>query len=172
MATTLKISEMVEADLPLDGTEDMEIVQDGFTRRCSTQDVADLAAGGGGSVVTVKVSLSSAEILALFTTPKVLVAAPGAGKILAPIRIVIKNNFGTEGYSGGPILINLGTLNLLSNTTYQLSNNAYDFRALTGNAANSTNLSNTAITASVASSNPTLGDGTVDMYITYTTITL
>jgi hypothetical protein len=38
----IKISEMTEATLPLDGTEDMEIVQAGVTRRCSTQDVADL----------------------------------------------------------------------------------------------------------------------------------
>jgi hypothetical protein len=38
-----KISEMTEATLPLDGTEDMEIVQSAVTRRCSTQDIADLA---------------------------------------------------------------------------------------------------------------------------------
>ena len=41
---TQKISEMTEATLPLDGTEDLEIVQSAVTRRCSTQDIADLAA--------------------------------------------------------------------------------------------------------------------------------
>lgn len=40
---TLKISEMTEADLPLDGTEDIEIVQSALTKRCSTQDIADLS---------------------------------------------------------------------------------------------------------------------------------
>lgn len=43
---TQKISEMTEADLPLDGTEDIEIVQAGVTRRCSTQDVANLTKDG------------------------------------------------------------------------------------------------------------------------------
>lgn len=42
-----KISELVEADLPLDGTEDVVLVQDGQTKRCSAQDIADLATGGG-----------------------------------------------------------------------------------------------------------------------------
>ena len=41
----VKISELTEATLPLDGTEDMEIVQGAVTRRCSTQDVADLVVG-------------------------------------------------------------------------------------------------------------------------------
>lgn len=36
------ISELPEADLPLDGTEDTVIVQDGATKRCSTQDIADV----------------------------------------------------------------------------------------------------------------------------------
>ena len=37
-----KISELTEASLPLDGTEDLPIVQSGTTVRCSTQDIADL----------------------------------------------------------------------------------------------------------------------------------
>jgi len=39
----IKISELPEAG-PLDGTEDVVIVQDALTQRCSTQDIADLAA--------------------------------------------------------------------------------------------------------------------------------
>lgn len=38
----VKISELTEATLPLDGTEDMVIVQDAITKRVSTQDVGDL----------------------------------------------------------------------------------------------------------------------------------
>src|SRR4051812_35669806 len=37
------------------------------------------------AIQTVKVSLTSAEILALFTTPKQLIPAPGAGKMLVPL---------------------------------------------------------------------------------------
>lgn len=53
MANT-KISELLEAGV-LDGLEDLPIVQDGVTVRCSTQDIADLAHGG---VKTYKVLLS------------------------------------------------------------------------------------------------------------------
>lgn len=38
----IKISELNEATLPLDGTEDLPIVDAGVTKRCSTQDIADL----------------------------------------------------------------------------------------------------------------------------------
>lgn len=41
--SNIKISELDEADLPLDGTEDVVMVQDGVTVRASTQDIADLA---------------------------------------------------------------------------------------------------------------------------------
>lgn len=42
--TYIKISELQEAILPLDGTEDLEIVSGAVSRRCSTQDIADLSA--------------------------------------------------------------------------------------------------------------------------------
>lgn len=42
----IKISELNEATLPLDGTEDLPIVDAGVTKRCSTQDIADLAHEG------------------------------------------------------------------------------------------------------------------------------
>ena len=39
----IKISELNEAGLPLDGTEDLAIVEAGVTKRCSTQDIANLS---------------------------------------------------------------------------------------------------------------------------------
>ena len=39
----IKISELNEAGLPLDGTEDLPIVESGVTKRCSTQDIANLS---------------------------------------------------------------------------------------------------------------------------------
>jgi len=39
----IKISELNEAGLPLDGTEDLPIVEAGVTKRCSTQDIANLS---------------------------------------------------------------------------------------------------------------------------------
>jgi hypothetical protein len=48
-----KISAMATADLPLDGTELVPIVQDGDNKQCTAQDIADLGGGGGGAVSSV-----------------------------------------------------------------------------------------------------------------------
>lgn len=49
-------------------------------------------------------TLTSAQILALFTTPIVLLPAPGVGKILVVRRITCKNNFNSVAYTGANAL--------------------------------------------------------------------
>ncbi len=55
--------------------------------------------GGGGPFLTAKKHITSAQILALNTTPQVIVPAPGAGKILIPQRVMIVYHFGTVDYT-------------------------------------------------------------------------
>lgn len=47
----------------------------------------------GAAILTAQISISSADILALNTTPKVLVAAQGAGTIIVPVSTIIKYTF-------------------------------------------------------------------------------
>lgn len=47
-----------------------------------------LLAGGGAIIERATVTLSAADMLALHATPVTLVAAPGAGKVLVPHRVV------------------------------------------------------------------------------------
>ena len=127
------------------------------------------------AIVTVKVSLSSAEILALFTTPKTLVAAQGAGTVLVPIRILINEIYNSIVYATNTTLIVAGgtifSTNLSSAlgfsssqlATFTLNTNA------TGSPASSTN---TALTLTTSVGNPTAGNSTIDVYITYAVITL
>lgn len=57
------------------------------------------AAGADGVCAAATVTLSSANLLALNATPIDLVAAPGAGKILVPIRVTLEHIFNTTGYA-------------------------------------------------------------------------
>lgn len=49
----VRISDLTAATTPLDGTEIVELEQGGNSRRCTTQDIADLGGGGGGAVSSV-----------------------------------------------------------------------------------------------------------------------
>ena len=52
-----------------------------------------------GIPYTVKVSVSSAEILALNDIPKSLIAAPGAGKMIVPLAVSFRLNFVSVAYT-------------------------------------------------------------------------
>jgi len=171
----IKISELTEANLPLDGTEDLVIVQSAVSRRCSAQDIADLA---GGGAITVKVSLSSAEILALNTTPKVIVLALGDGKIIQPISFVARYIFGTTSYTTNVSLqlrYSGVTGNLTSSSFIALPNSAILRQIPTANLTftPSTGLpDNKSLIVDISGGNPVAGDGTLDIYVTYAIITL
>jgi hypothetical protein len=61
----------------------------------------DLATAVLTTVQTATVTLSSADILALHTTPVTIIPAPGAGKVIAPIRSVVHYSHGTISYTDG-----------------------------------------------------------------------
>jgi len=116
-----------------------------------------------------KVNVSSAEILALNSTPVTLVTAPGAGYVLMPINAIAKLNFGTIAYDGtndDPVIKNQGDggysivfSSLLSEIADKIM-----FQPL----GNST-VARTANTALVLTEDvdPTLGDGNLDIYLWY-----
>jgi hypothetical protein len=51
-------------------------------------------------IITANVVVSSAELLALNATPKTLVAAAGAGKIIVPVDVQLMLDFATTAYDG------------------------------------------------------------------------
>lgn len=131
------------------------------------QDIIDSGA------YTVKVSLSSAEILQLFTTPKELIAAPGAGKVINTLQIFIKLNYNSVQYTGNnmQIRINGTSLNLIDNAFYKNIEDRWFFAfPLPGQSL--IDPSNQALIFTVDSANPTSGNSTMDCYITYNIISL
>lgn len=83
----------------LDGTELMEAVQGVASVKLTTQNVANI------NIQKATIPLSSAEILQLFTTPKTLIAAPGAGKLLNIINWVYVFTYNSIAYATNTNLI-------------------------------------------------------------------
>lgn len=167
----IKISELNEATLPLDGTEDLPIVDAGVTKRCSTQDIADLA------LRHTKVTLSSAQILSMVTTPVTLVAAQGAGTVIFPVSYSLRVNYGTSAYTAGAIRIGTGAdfdqLASVSNVLSVTQNTFFRGFCATADSVGGTNTAaNTACKITCAGSDPTGGNGTLDVYLSYYVITL
>ena len=172
----IKISELNEAGLPLDGTEDLAIVEAGVTKRCSTQDIANLASG----LSYAKVTVSSSEILNLGSTDKQLLPSPGAGKINLPVRIIAKMRPGATAYSATPIyivyynadtfqgasIVNISALFVSSTTEiiyFYPSNPANNYQSFVEGAV---------LQLTASSGSPTGGDGEIDVHIYYVTVTL
>lgn len=60
-----------------------------------------MAAGQDYSIRHVTVSLSAAEMIAMYTTPKVLIAAPGAGKSIVVQKVAITTTRTATAFTGG-----------------------------------------------------------------------
>jgi hypothetical protein len=132
-----------------------------------------------GTVVTVKRTLSSAEILAGFATPISIVAAPGAGKYIRVLSALYRLNFGTAAYAAAntsTIHFTGSTANLVTANTAILPGTANAINQVSAIAATfatgSDDPVNKAVEWSVSGNNPTTGDSTIDVYLTYVVVTL
>ena len=137
------------------------------------QFVQDTADSVGAGIFTTKVTVSSAEILALNTTPKTLVAAGGAGTVIDVIRLFYFLDYNSVAYATNTdlrIIINGATLLTISGL---LTGSADVYRYSNGpTTSTTTNITNQALTLDVQTGNPTAGDSPLYVYVTYRIITL
>lgn len=164
-ARTLALSDVIATQVANGATE---------AGKNTIQDVADLI--GGGLLKVVKVSFSAAEILNLFTTPKNLVAAQGAGTVIMPIRIIINKTYVSTTYTTNLNLV-MGTGTVFASTfSNALGFSASEIAGYTvvsnGSVSPATSSINAPITLAAATGNPVAGDGTMDVYLYYVVITL
>jgi len=142
------------------------------------QDVADLVTAG--EVVTVKVSLTSAEILNLFTTPKQIIAAPGAGFCIQPICFFYEYNYGTTTYNTNQTLelryagvaANVNSNTILSRIFSVKARQGSLSTTLLTYIDSTQEIENKAFEVTVQTGNPTDGDGTLNIHVTYCIISL
>jgi hypothetical protein len=119
-------------------------------------------------VQTVKVSLSSAEILSSNTTPVQLIAAPGAGKIIQIQKVLLNSTYVSATYATNTSSqIRIGTIMA---TAYSINFAVSQVAQL--NSGGVGDLINQNVNFFTTVGDPTAGDGTIDTFITYTVITL
>lgn len=153
----------------LTGAEEVTGLKAGANENFSVQAIADFA------IKTVKVSLSSAEILALNTTPKTLVPAPGSGKIIRPLSYFFNMTFGGNPYATNTQLISrIGSVGTFVTNTTSLpagTDHVSFMIPITAVLNGADDYTNAPLTLSTNSGNPTAGDGTLNVYVTYIVVT-
>jgi hypothetical protein len=128
-------------------------------------------------VKTVKTTITTAQVLQLFTTPITVLPASLPGKLNIPTNIYIKRNPGTaytlhtnafqlldaSNIDAGPSI----NPNPLTSTSTGYMNNTI-FLGISTSGATTTGL----YKLKAVGANPTLGTGNLDVYVTYTEMTL
>jgi hypothetical protein len=126
---------------------------------------------------TAKLTIATADVLHLNTTPIEIVAAPGAGYAIEVISASMKMVYNSATYATNTSLelITAGATNSQASTV--IKNSASTIRrfadATTLASATATQLvDNAALNVTVASGDPTAGDSDITVYVTYRIITL
>jgi hypothetical protein len=128
-----------------------------------------------GALQVVTVNVSSSEILNLFSSPKTLIAAPGAGKYIQVVHAYLFLDVGTV-YSNTTTSIQYATgQNIIGPITTFLSagsDTLSNWPSIGGTtAAAFTQFENSAVQYVASGSNPTTGTGTVRINLIYRIVT-
>ncbi len=119
---------------------------------------------------TSVINISSAELLSLNGTPKELVAAPGANKIIALHRIIIKYTYSTAAYATNTTLetIYAGTSASPASAAGVIgqSVDVVSIGAIS-TVTSTSDLTNKALQLRVSTGNPTAGSGTLKVIVDY-----
>jgi hypothetical protein len=142
-------------------------------------DYVDQQDAAAVSVVKVrKTTISSAQVLNIFSTPVEIVPAV-AGKIIVPTNIVIIINFNTTQYSdvGGAWRVRFGsTSTSIATVTSYLGSASYNQQVLQtlfySAFTTSSSFDNSPILLTTTGNNPIGGNSGISVYVTYTEITL
>lgn len=121
----------------------------------------------------VKVEVSSEEILDINSNPKTLVAAPGAGKIVFPINLIIKYSYGATPYATNTAL----------RINYDQGGTIWDFATLISESvdrvlfrgvhdSDNWRPENRVLLLREITGDPTAGDGTLTIHLWYKILTL
>ena len=167
-----KISELPIA-AALDGTESVVINQNAVT---SITDVdAIVAYLASESIKIEKTTITSAQLLDMYTTPVTLVPAQGANTLIVPVNVVLRYRFGTIEYTTNQT-ITLSPNNSLWTANYNSAlagtSDKYLSRSVTPTSTVTGIIDDLPFTIGVQIGNPLAGNGELDVYLSYYVLTL
>jgi hypothetical protein len=158
----------------------INVITDGAsnTKYPSVKAIKDYVDNNLSTVKVLKTTITSAEILNIFSAPKVIVPAI-AGKIIIPTHICIVIDFNNTQYSdvGGSWKIRYGSGNTAISTVINyLGSATYDQEVLQtlfySSFTTSGSFINSPILLTTTGNNPIGGNSGINVYVTYTEITL
>ena len=154
-----------------------DMASNSATKVPSQQSVkAYVDAGGANGIQTATVSVSSAEILALNTTPKQLIAAPGAGKYIQVLWGHIYLDYGGTAYTNETTEIEYSTGQDIVGTITGFLNVGVDtirnIVGATGGIYAFSQVDNASVRYRATSANPTTGNGTIQIVLAYRIVTI
>lgn len=121
------------------------------------------------------VTISSAEVLALRTTPKTLVAAPGAGFCIVPLAVYATIDFNSIAYDNGTDTLDIlysGGSAIISFATTLIEASADIQNYMEKSEATFVPLDNTALVARCSSADPTAGNSVIKIRVYYRIVPL
>jgi hypothetical protein len=121
------------------------------------------------------VDVSSAEILASFTTEKVLVTVPNSDYAIIPVSVIIEFKYGTTTYndaSGASFVTYAGSATGYAFTTILASTSSQVQPAPIGVILARTAVKGKNLVYKHSTANPTTGNGTMKIYILYRLLNL
>lgn len=139
---------------------------------------ADIAALIPNVIIEGSLTLSSAQILDINTTPITLIPSPGVGKMIDLVSAVVRVNFNTVAFDVVDdrfILQFTGAetyISIVDDIVNGVVTKTYKFNTQDLIAGANQMVENAPVIATLATGNPTVGDGSIDIHYAYRIITL
>lgn len=181
---TMSTAKMLGRSTASTGAVEEITVGTGLTLSAGTLSASASGGAAVNEIQAVKVTLSSANIKAMKTTPVQTIAAPGAGKIIQVLQCMWSYTYGGTAYTGGSAVQSLVEetsgkvlMNFNASAAGILMTGTNSF--ITQGIVDTVNIvtpvaltANKAVMVTNTGSDFATGNGTVDLYITYRIITL
>lgn len=156
------------------------IVRSNIDYKIDFDDLQTYILGGVGGTVTyaAEIKITTAQILALNSTPITIVAAPGASKYIEVVSASANMTYVSAAYATNTTLqlINTGAdVPQVTNTTILISTTSKNTKFIDGQtptAGQTQIITNTALQVKVGTGNPTAGDSDITVYVLYRIITI